>query len=176
MEYFIIEHDRRLDAIGGAISFPERMLKGFEHAAEQEIVYIKPGRKLEYSCIVERPVLLISEEIRTIVSQFEPQTAYKAVVVMDQEHHGQLHYSMMDLKEVHCISEEYSLIEKGQIKKMVIDESRIGDLSIFKIPYYHSSILVARLDVAECLLRKSLYGLRLRRILSMEGEGRDGSK
>lgn len=45
MEYFIVELDRRLNSIGGAITFPETVLKGFEYANPQETAYVAPAKK-----------------------------------------------------------------------------------------------------------------------------------
>ncbi|CAH1222285.1 hypothetical protein PAECIP111893_04840 [Paenibacillus plantiphilus] len=170
MEYFIIEHDDRLDAAGGAIVFPERMLKGFEHAEQQEIVHIKPGRELVYSSIIERPVLLVSNEMQAIISRYEPEMACKTVVVMDMTKNMQVHFSMMELKEIPCTAPAEVVVEKGRIEQLAIDKRLIGDSSMFKITYYQSALLVVRLDLAENLLRAGLYGLRVRRILLKEGE------
>ncbi|AJS61111.1 hypothetical protein [Paenibacillus sp. IHBB 10380] len=168
MEYFIVEQDRRL--IGGAISFPERILKGFEYAEPNEVLYTKSEKELEYSCIIDRPVLLVSDELRRIITEFEPQMEHKAVVVMDLERQLQFPYSMMNFQDVACDSNKQSYLATGRIEEIVIDEKQINGQAIFKITYYRSSYLVVRLDVAEYLLRRSLYGLKLNRIQSMEGD------
>lgn len=83
MEYFIVELDRRLNSIGGAITFPETVLKGFEYANPQETAYVSSGQEIEYSCFIERPVLLFSEDFRRVITSFEPDLEHKTVVVMD---------------------------------------------------------------------------------------------
>ncbi|GIP11923.1 hypothetical protein J1TS5_40930 [Paenibacillus macerans] len=167
MEYFIVELDRRLNSIGGAITFPETVLKGFEYANPQETAYVSSGQEIEYSCFIERPVLLFSEDFRRVITSFEPDLEHKTVVVMDLKRHIQVPYSLMNFKEIPCLLQNSTTAKIGEF---VIDESRVPGLKIFKIPYYRSSLLVVRLDVAEGLLRKSLRGLKLRRILSVEGE------
>ncbi|MMZ57270.1 hypothetical protein D1872_191890 [compost metagenome] len=168
MEYFIVEQDRRL--MGGAISFPERIMKGFEYAEQNEVVYVKAEGDFEYSCIIDRPVLLVSDEFKRVICEFDPQMEYKAVVVMDLERQLQFPYFIMNLRDVSCNSRHDSFPGAGRIDDLVIDEKQINEQAIFKITYYRSSYLVVRLDVAEHLLRKSLYGLKLKRIHSIEGD------
>ncbi|MNI63449.1 hypothetical protein D3C73_1188220 [compost metagenome] len=95
---------------------------------------------------------------------------YKAVVVMDLERQLQFPYFIMNLRDVSCNSRHDSFPGAGRIDDLVIDEKQINEQAIFKITYYRSSYLVVRLDVAEHLLRKSLYGLKLKRIHSIEGD------
>lgn len=167
MEYFIIEQDRRLDSIGRSISFSERILQGFEYAEKHEVVYAESDKALEYTCIIDRPVLLVSDELRNIFKEFEPELEHKTVVVMDLARQIQFPYSMMNLIEVSCSNQQLPYIRTGQSDELVIDESQVNGLCIFRITYYKSSYLVVRLDVAERLLRKSMYGLKLRRIQTM---------
>ncbi|MMZ67338.1 hypothetical protein D1872_299170 [compost metagenome] len=89
------------------------------------------------------------------------------MVVMDLKRHIQVPYSLIHFKEIPCLLENSTA---GKMDEFVINESQVHGLKIFKVPYYRSAILVVRLDVAEGLLRKSLRGLKLTRILSKEGD------
>lgn len=167
MQYFVIEQDRRLNSIGGMITFPERVLKGFKYADPQEVVYVNVDQEIEYSCIIERPVLLISEEFLHVLISFQPDLEYKIVVVMDLKRHFQVPYFLVNVPEAPCLLDSSTM---AKIDELVIDESEVVGLKFFKVPYYRNCLFVVRLDVAEGLLRRSLKGLKLRRILSMEGD------
>ncbi|AZK48594.1 hypothetical protein [Paenibacillus lentus] len=169
MEYFSLEHDQRLEAIGGSITFPEQVVQGFEHAEDFQTAVVKPGRKQGYSCIIEHPVFLVSDEIHQIFSRFAPDMKSKTVQVLNPSTYSQDTYYMLDLPEIDCISLTHSMIEKGFVKKLVINEEPVENQPIFRIKSLIRPSLVVRLDVAEALLRTSLYGLKIQRILTEAG-------
>ncbi|AKG33270.1 hypothetical protein [Paenibacillus durus] len=170
MEYYVLEHDRRLPANGANLAFPERMLRGYGHAEQQEVVYVKPGNSLTSSSLIEHPILLVSEELRAIINKQIPEIAYKSVIVMDLKQQGQFDYAWMDFPEIPCIAPDRTGSENGQVMTIGVDPEALREAAIFQIPYYRSRVLVARVDVAESLLRKSLYGLRIRPIRLTGGE------
>ncbi|MFX3634517.1 MAG: hypothetical protein ACE3L7_03000 [Candidatus Pristimantibacillus sp.] len=171
MEYFVLEHDRRLPANGGNLAFSDRMLRGYRYAEQQEIVYAKTGSRLSHGSLIEQPLLLVSEELRTLITQIAPEIAYKRVLTIDLEQQVQFPYAWMDFQEIACAAPDRTGMENGRISRMVINPDVLGEAAIFQIPYYRSRVLVARVDMAESLLRKSLYGLSIRRIQLIGGEG-----
>ncbi|MWC31277.1 hypothetical protein [Paenibacillus sp. MMS18-CY102] len=170
MKYFVLEHDRRSPANGANINFPDRMLQGYSHAEEQEIVYAKQGSQISPSSLIEHPILLISEPLRKAITRFIPNVGYKSIVVMDLEQQSQFYYSWMDFLEIPCLMPERMEAENGRISKMVVEDVS-EDAAIFQISYYRSRVLVARIDVAECLLRTGLYSLNVRPIQLTRGDG-----
>ena len=132
MDYFVIGYDRRLQAIGDCLSFPEQMLRGYDFAEAHEIVDVKPGRAIEPGCIIERPMLLVSDEIRQVFRQFEPEMASKTVVVIDREHSSQAIFFWMDVKRISCITEDAAKAKKEmRIEDIVIDTSLAAEATIF---------------------------------------------
>ncbi|MNZ70958.1 hypothetical protein D3C78_893090 [compost metagenome] len=169
MEYFSLGHDHRLEAIGSHITFPDQVIQGFEHADDFQVAVVKQGRKPGYSCLIEHPVLLVSDDIYQIFGRFTPHMKSKTVNVLNPNTYSQDTYYMLDVPEIDCLSLTHSIIEKGNIKKLVINEQQVGDKSIFKIKNVIRPSLVVRFDIAEALLRTSLYGLEIQRILSEVG-------
>lgn len=170
MEYYVVGHDPRLDAMGGNISFPERVLNGFAAAEDYEMASVREGRRLEYRSVIELPVFLVSAQVREVLSQCMPELPYKTVVVTDQSTYTQVHFCLIDVPKVDCISQTHSVIERGVIRQAVLDEEKISGLSMFWAADLPASGLIVRLDVAEALLRHNLYGLSIRKIPSKAGE------
>lgn len=169
MEYFSLGNDPRLETMGSSISFPERVIQGFEHAEEIQTAIVKPGRKQAYCPIIERPVLLVSEEIQQLLARFAPDMKSKTVHILNPNTYSQDTFCMLDIPEIDCMSLTHSVIEKGVVKKLVISEKHIENYSIFKVKGLMLPSLIVRLDVAEALMRTSLYGLKIQRI-STEGD------
>lgn len=174
MEYFILGHDDRIDEIGYEISFPKDVLLGYAGANERSIAQVKQGRTLTYGNIIERPVFLVSNDIKNILYKFNSKLQHKSVVVSDPGVGMQIEYYMIDYPEVPCISLSHSLIDKGVLKKIVLNEKKIEDQCIFKVKHLQRSFVIVRLDVAEALLRKSLLGLNIKRIKTEGGEEING--
>ncbi|KFN10350.1 hypothetical protein GNQ08_05395 [Paenibacillus macerans] len=170
MEYYVVSHDSRLDAMGGNILFPERVLSGFAAAEDYEMAFVRKGRKLEYRSVIELPVFLVSAQVREILSQYEPNLAYKTLVVTDQTTYTQVYFCLIDVPKVDCISQTHSVIERGMVREAVLEEEKISGLRMFWAAGLPFPGLIVRLDVAEALLRHNLYGLNLRRICSKAGE------
>ncbi|AZK48565.1 hypothetical protein [Paenibacillus lentus] len=170
VEYFVVGHDSRLDPIGRNILFSDRVLGGFATAEEYEVAFVREGRKLEYRSVIELPVFLISEEVREILGQYESNLSYKTVLVTDQATYAQAHFCLIDVPQVDCISRTHSVIERGIIKQVVLDEGKINGHRMFWAAELPFPGLIVRLDVAEALLRHSMYGLSIRRILTRAGE------
>lgn len=168
MEYFILEQDRRLGSLEGMITFSEQMKRGYESAKDEEIVHIDSSKALEYGCILEKPDLLVSGEVYQLLNRYENGLAHKKVIVIDMARNGQVHYYFPNFTEVPCSEQGYVKRNDKDSEKMdhfTIDEKLIEGLSMFKLKYYRKFYLVVRLDVAEGILRTSLYGLNVRRIL-----------
>lgn len=168
MEYFILEQDRRLGSLDGLITCSEQMKKGYDFAEDEEFVYIDSPKALEYGCILEKPVLLVSEDVYQILNRYGHGLAHKKVIVIDMARNGQVHYYLPNFTEVPCTDQEYVKKNAEDIEKLdlfMVDEKLIEGISMFKLNVYRKSYLVVRLDVAEGMLRTSLYGLNVRRIL-----------
>lgn len=166
MEYFSLAHDSRLDELGPCIDFPESVLRGVDQAAATQTALVKQGVQMGYSCIIEHPVLLVSEEISQVLGQFIADTSAKTVLVLNPNNFSQDTYYLLQIPEVDCLSEKHAVVEKGVVRKLVICEEKVRDVPFFKIQGLARPSLVVRLDVAEALLRMSLYGLKVSRVLT----------
>ncbi|CAI6053475.1 hypothetical protein PAECIP112173_01487 [Paenibacillus sp. JJ-100] len=168
---YVIEHDRRLPSNGASLQWPERMLQGYDHAAEEEIVYVKSGQSFSSSSLLAQyPLLLLSEELSKIVMKFAPEITSKRVVVMDTEKYNQSFYHWMDLPKATCISPDQALIQSGQVMSIMADLSGLERTPAFTIPYYRTQLMIVRLELAERLLRAGIYGLNVRPIQITEGD------
>lgn len=168
LEYFILEQDRRLGSLDGMITFSEQMKQGYEFAKDEEVVFVNSSKALEYGCILEKPDLLVSDEVYQILNRYERGLAHKKVIVIDMARNGQIHYYFPKFTEVPCSNQESvkkNAEDTEKIDHFTVDEKLIEGLSMFKLKFFRKSYLVVRLDVAEGMLRTSLYGLNVRRIL-----------
>ncbi|MFF2089254.1 hypothetical protein [Paenibacillus sp. NPDC058174] len=170
-DYYVLEYDSRISSSGGGLEWPERMLRGYEYAADEEIVYVKQGQPFASPCMMEHyPLLLLSEELSLFILKANPEISYKRVVVMNLEKQNQSFYKWMDLPKAACPAPERTLVQGGQIMAMTADIRGLEDAPVFTIPYYRAHVIIARLDAAESLLRAGIYGLVVRPIQIAEGE------
>lgn len=170
-QYHVIEYDRRLPVNGGSLQWPERMLQGYEYAADEEIVYVKQGQLFAFPCILEHsPLLLLGEELSKVILKAAPDTARKRVVVMNLEQQRHSFYDWVNLPKAICTIPERALIQGGQIMGLTADLRGLEEAPIFSISYSPAQLVIVRLDIAEGLLRAGIYGLTVRPIQIIEGE------
>ncbi|MGR6543704.1 hypothetical protein [Paenibacillus tundrae] len=170
MEYFIIEYDRRLPQ-QGAIQWPERMLRGYEQTADEEMVYVKQGEVFTSPCIVNHyPIQLYVEELSRIMLKMESDLHHKRIVVMNLEQQNQTFYEWIELPQVSWMAPQAVQVEAGQVKGIDLGHQGLSESSIWCVPYYRSYLTIVGLEVAEKLLKAGIYGLILRPIQITGGE------
>lgn len=170
-QYHMIEYDRGLPVNGGSLQWPERMLLGYEYAADEEIVYVKQSQPFAFPCILAQPpVLLLGEELSKVILKAAPDTARKRVAIMNLEQQRHSFYNWVNLPKAMCANPERALIQGGQIMGMTADLRGLEEAPIFSISYFPAQLVIVRLDIAEALLRAGIYGLSVRPIQITEGE------
>lgn len=169
--YYVIEQDRQLSSNGASLQWPERMLQGYDYAAEEEIVYVKSGQAFSSpSILAQYPLLLLGDELSKIIMKLAPEITSKRVVVMNLEQYNQSFYHWMDLPKATCIAPDQALIQSGQVMSIMADLSGLEQEPAFLIPYYRTQLVIVRLELAERLLRAGIYGLNVRPIQITEGD------
>ncbi|AWB43683.1 hypothetical protein DCC85_05255 [Paenibacillus sp. CAA11] len=149
------------------------MQRGFQHADEVEFVQIQGLGLRDYGCMLEQPTLLFSEEIRTIMSHYTKTLPSKNVMIMDSSVPGQqLPYFLLDIQEISAVGLEQttSFVPQKQLKFIVNSYEILKLLPFFKLTYLHREYVILRLNVAEHILRHSLYGIAIDRITIEEIE------
>lgn len=171
MEYFILGQDSRImDAIKplGASGLSGRTPFQTDELLEpdEEIVqfYLKASSSPRYVDFIQDPGPLVSDGLKLILEKYQPQLFFKPVVLADRERQRQTLYWLMVPDRVNCLSADCEINKDGTVKRLVIDERKVNRAKVFRVAGIMEQYTLIRLDVAESLLRRDFYGIRLQRV------------
>ncbi|TYQ16970.1 UNVERIFIED_CONTAM: hypothetical protein Cloal_3560 [Acetivibrio alkalicellulosi] len=160
MEYYLIYQDNRIE------NFAEPM--GVSKIINMDDLpvqfYIKDKSENEYIDFIEKPVTLISEKLKQIFEIYQKGIFYKPVVLADKKRMRQDLYWLMLPQKRECLSLQTEFNKNDTIKRIVIDEKKAGNYSIFSIDGIIENFIVVNLDVAESVLRSDFFGIKFKKV------------
>lgn len=153
MEYFRIQQDHR-------VSHPEFVNSSVLTNIElQNYVVCKskrPESALGYAtrAFIERPTFIISKELKDIFSAYQEGSQFFPFFTNDIDGKGLPYYVFRPLV-LDCLAEETEFhLNKRDIKKIVLDQSKVGSHKIFQIGGVMGRYLIVDLEILEL----ALYG------------------
>ncbi|WP_310603816.1 hypothetical protein [Anaerosporobacter sp.] len=168
MQYFLIEQDMGYARIprfkdlhqqlhvweikqGNYYKIPKRML--FRLEEDKDTLFVD---------IIAGPIFMVSELLQTLLIKFEPTLGFKEFILLDQGNGITETYYMPTLEEIDCLSEqsEFDMMHVG-LRKIVIEEEKVQDKSIFVIGGVKKRYVIARLDVVESMIRREAIGFAI---------------
>lgn len=167
MEYFIICQDKRVLNSVEPIGVAKAIDKNIDTKAEDEMpvqFYIKEKKENEYVDYIDGQAPLISDKLKYIFEKFQEDIFLKPAVLADIKRMRQDLYWIMIPQTVECLSPKAEFNKDGTLKKLVIDETKLGFTKIFKIEGILENFIIISLDLAESILRRDFTGIKLERV------------
>lgn len=171
MRYFLIKEDPKItqrpfilnlhDKLDIRLIHPESAYK----LPERELVLIKSHPETVFTDIISSPLFLISEKIRKTVNMYEPRVPMKELVLLDKANGKAERYFLPIFEEVDCLGGESIFnLDHSEIRKIVLDQGRIGDHSIFRIAGVGKQYIIGNLDIVESILKRGCRGMQLEQL------------
>jgi hypothetical protein len=174
MEYFILGRD---ECDAAAIRLPglAKLIKDnglpsgkWDEADDLPVqLYIETRCDGEYGDFVAGPVPIVSERLKQLYQKFDSQIFFKPLVLADVTRMRQELYWLMNPPDCDCIAAESEFNKDGTVKRLVIDQAKTEGKWIFKAAGILERLIVVNLGVAECMLRRDFYGVKLQRIATL---------
>lgn len=156
MDYFVMSQDQRLL---NAAKLKQPISPGPRWgAANTKIFYVQEGKRVEYPDYMETPMMLISENLKRMMSKYQPDIRFETIVLIEKESGFQKVYYAMTVPEIECASGESIYDKSGNLAEFVLDQAKVGHARIFCAGDYQKKLIV-RLDVAESILRRQSHGI-----------------
>lgn len=175
MDYFIL-------SCGEYISFPPSMelgklapdrLLGKKQAEELDdlnLFKVKTEAGMRWADFYTRPIYLMSDEMKNLFFKYDNSLVFKAVRLIDADGRQML-YWIMGLTALNCLAAEAEFTPRRTLKRLVLDQDKIGKTPIFTVSGLLEKYIIVRLDVAESLLRREFYGIELKKVAMAAKEG-----
>jgi len=114
-----------------------------------------------YPDFLEKPLLLTSDKFKTVAKLYNPDYIYRSVVLTDKNKDEHKLYWNIEMPEIECVSPKSTYNHDGTLKNIVVDESATKGKCLIRIKNRRWSIYIIRLNMAESLLYRSLFGFNL---------------
>ena len=171
MDYFLLKQDKRysntpqiIDLFKNINTKDLNLLKA-DNIEDNNCFYVKSNDNIDYLDVLDTPIFLVSKELKKILEKYNRNMIFKMFALIDYEKKEQNFYYLPIFEEIEALSEKSEFnLNKTIVKKIILDEKKIKDKKLFKIKESDKTLIVARLDAAESLLRREFKGLTLERL------------
>ncbi|MBR4083888.1 MAG: hypothetical protein IKK33_06345 [Lachnospiraceae bacterium] len=171
MKYFLLEQDTKCLEVPQLVNWsrkvetknlvPER----YAYIPKVTVLFCKFASNSAGKELIVKPWLLLPEEAADLLSQFEPYMKYKDMPLVDQSKEKMEKYMFPLLKKYDCLSKKTKMNQdKSMIIEGVLDGDKIPDQVLFILDGPSSTNIVVRQDYVECLLKRYIFGFRLREL------------
>ncbi|MBC2580555.1 imm11 family protein [Clostridium sp. DJ247] len=171
MEYFVIYQDKRIENAAEPIGILKEISKdmlnkeGTKHMDELPIQFdIKEKSSSEYIDFIEKPVPLVSDNLKKLLQKYDKKIFFKPIVLCDRKQEKQDLYWLMVPDSIDCLSDKSEFNKDGTLKRLVIDKKKVGNFKIFKVNGIMEDLMLVRLDAAESILRRDFTGIKLKKV------------
>lgn len=117
-----------------------------------------------YPDIIDRPVFLVSDEIKRVLELYDNSLIFKNVILTDIIYKIQKVYWLVLMEKISCLSNKAEFDKASNIKKIVLDSKKTEDKKMFLIAGIREVRVVINLDIAESLLRRFFLGVNLEEV------------
>jgi len=166
VKYFKISEDRNIENLPVLIGFVDYIVKARTIDDEDNIVRVKPKRSIKYTDYMDKTLLCVSDVFKSVVELYHHDYVYKTVVLLNKDSGSQKLYWNIEMPdEAKCLSSKTTYYaHNGTLKDIVVNEKAAEGLSMFRIKDKLWNTYIVRLDMAESLLRRGLYGFTLKEL------------
>jgi hypothetical protein len=176
MEYFIISQDDALqdyqigfEDLRSASRTLEVTTDQAEEIKDRTVVLVNGDEDSVWPDFIERPVVLVSDMIKQVMSMHDERAIFKSAVLNHVKLLKQSAYWLLLADRLDCLSDRTEFDKAGRVQRLVLDADRAEGHAVFRVAGIVETWLVINLDVAESLLRRRTFGMKLRKIETYNG-------
>ena len=142
----------------------------FEKLPKGIVTYYHDTRGLEIPDVLQRPLLLVKENVKDILQMYDEHIKGKPIKVFASEREIEVAptYWLLNYEEVDCLSKDVTVYPNGELKEIILDKSKIQNRDVFRVKGTQENIIIVSLAVAESMLRRQVYGVDFERVKTEE--------
>jgi hypothetical protein len=163
----MIQQDNRITEYMYPVETNRRQLLEWAESSsctdEEFILQFYVSGDADYIDFIEHPVSIVSEQLKEIFDIYQSGLSWKLVVFADMQRMQQTRYWLVNPPSLMCLSPCSEYHRDGTLKKIILDEYAVENHKIFTVQDANHHIIVD-LDVAECILKFNLAGLKLQKV------------
>ncbi len=141
----------------------------FKQIDSTSIAYIEYQKEQEIPDVFTVPVVLVSSKLKKVLHMYQDNLEWKAIQVFpkneDMISQASPLYWIGNFKIQNCVHRDSEFYPNGNIKKLILDKTKIKSQDIFYVGEILENYIIVSLPVAESILRRNLYGAGIERIM-----------
>jgi len=176
MEYFVMRQDPRLTNMVE----PQGLLNQIDKYAYKNderqyfdksaaFCYIKEKPCNDYGDYLEKPLPLVSDKLKMLLEEREKCNFFKTVALYDSKRMHQEVYSLLMPLKFSCLSTQTEFNKDGSVKKLVLEQSKLGCCKVFRVSGIVEELVIINLDLVEKILHQGFFGLKFEPV-ALEGQ------
>jgi len=177
MKYFLLYQDPLCTDVpviqnwSGKID-PRTIMPGKSHEIPaRQMLGIAENPYTVFTDVLNSPFLLLSKAYMDAVTLYEPQIVSKQIILLDGKNRKTEIYYLPILPHVRCLAEGSCFSpDRSVLKTGILNLERVKEHSIFHIADLTRFYTVVRLDLLESMLRRSMHGVGITELPTVEGE------
>lgn len=114
--------------------------------------------------LLDRQLFLVSSVLKRTMEMYEPTLPYKTVMLVNTAKALEQTYYLPIFPAMDCQSKSIVNPDNRKVKQLVLSKAVIKGKCIFKVKHQEEQIIIARLDVAESILRRNMRGIKMYRV------------
>lgn len=169
MKYFRLTQDHRIPY--GIMIQNFRGFPNIQEAINGNIIplkfmsvgFVKPSQYNWYPEVLDsQRVFMVQEDVKKVFSLYLPDAEYRHFCILDKANMVYKYYYVPQLDLIDCLSNESkSNLDKSVFDKIVLKKEEIVSRDIFRVSNINTTMVIVSLAVAESLLRRDVFGIRL---------------
>lgn len=172
MEYYrlkmndVITNYIKIERLDTSVYKQDCSQEEFEKLPKGIVAYYHDTRGLEIPDVIQRPLLLVKENVKDILHMYDEQIKGKPIKVFayEQEINVAPTYWLLNYEEVDCLSDKVMVNPNGELKELILNKRKIGKKEVFRVKGTRENYIVVSLAVAESMLRRQVYGIGFERV------------
>ncbi|MDR0266765.1 hypothetical protein [Paenibacillus sp.] len=167
-EYYLLKDDHRIIY---KVDPPRLDLpKSFNQLPSVSVIPVDQASDGQYLDWLSKPWPMMSDEMKNILSLYNPQMEYKQVDLIDRKNYLQHTYWSFYVPPEDCLSPKTDFYPNGSLKSLVVDREKIKKHHFISIQGIREPLYLVSLDAAESLLRRELTGFILESVSQAGGD------
>ena len=174
MEYFVLEQSKDVvNSIKLVMVEPKKYTaamthKDFKELEDTVVAYAEYERTQEMPDLLKYPTYMVSDLVRKVFEMYDENISFKAVQVFPHRpefiKEASKLYWVYDCITEDCMHKDAVILPNGAVQEMILDKKKLKGREIFRVRGLMENKVIVSLAVAESILRRNPYGIKLERV------------
>jgi hypothetical protein len=171
MQYFRLTQDvdfvhaPRIPELFRQIDWRDAVPEKCHKIADVTLFSITAKTPLDFIDLLDKPLFLVSRPLKDLLRLYMPALEWRIVIITDRERQAQATYHLPIFAPLDCLSaKSLQTPDNSRIKHLILTPLPQLYPPLFRVRHNMETIIIARLDAAESILRRKLRGLGLQQV------------